>query len=207
MASRISRHVFVECTANCYFIVSSLCTRKDTQVISIEPTSGQLVYTAIPGVDLFPKEQNALAAISQRFGGVLHVLPFAAILGYVVFGREAWLHIATKVDSCFPQFPSSFSLVHRALVYAERPRGRKFDSESFLTPAGFSSSTGWSAQPGRKAAEAPPVTRSRYYKVPWQQCPEMVSRPNCFLWRGSLYLIQEELPALLLPIFRTVCII
>ncbi|KAJ4456433.1 putative Synaptojanin; N-terminal [Paratrimastix pyriformis] len=117
MASRISRHVFVECTANCYFIVSSLCTRKDTQVISIEPTSGQLVYTAIPGVDLFPKEQDALAAISQRFGGVLHVLPFAAILGYVVLGREAWLHIATKVDSCFPQFPSSFSLVHRPIAH------------------------------------------------------------------------------------------
>ncbi|KAJ4456430.1 putative DNA primase large subunit [Paratrimastix pyriformis] len=56
---------------------------------------------------------------------------------------------------------------------------------------------------GRKAAEAPPVIRSRYYKVPWQQCPEMVSRRNCFLWRGSLYLIQEELPALLVPIFRT----
>eukprot|EP01155_Anaeramoeba_flamelloides_P024397 Anaeramoba_flamelloidesa809880_19.p1 GENE.a809880_19~~a809880_19.p1 ORF type:complete len:255 (+),score=11.12 a809880_19:102-866(+) len=63
---RKSTHLIIQTFSNCFFIISSLCTRKDTQIISIQPITGQLIYLGIRGYDLFVSEKVALEALFKR---------------------------------------------------------------------------------------------------------------------------------------------
>eukprot|EP01012_Entosiphon_sulcatum_P053382 TRINITY_DN7345_c0_g1_i1.p1 TRINITY_DN7345_c0_g1~~TRINITY_DN7345_c0_g1_i1.p1 ORF type:complete len:1470 (+),score=203.16 TRINITY_DN7345_c0_g1_i1:66-4475(+) len=85
--SRETVHRLVRTRGGNHFLVSSLATRSDTQIISIDPHTGQLGYTAQPGVDLFPTETEALAVLSDP------VVQYqcCAVVGFVVIGQEACL--------------------------------------------------------------------------------------------------------------------
>ncbi len=49
---------------NSQYIVSSLCSREDTQIITIERYTGKLLYTGQKGVDLFANQRESLQKIS-----------------------------------------------------------------------------------------------------------------------------------------------
>eukprot|EP01114_Cavostelium_apophysatum_P021693 TRINITY_DN7639_c0_g1_i1.p1 TRINITY_DN7639_c0_g1~~TRINITY_DN7639_c0_g1_i1.p1 ORF type:complete len:1285 (+),score=251.78 TRINITY_DN7639_c0_g1_i1:18-3872(+) len=86
-----TRHMVLETKRNEFFIVSSLCTRNDTQLISINPQCGSLF------VETYLNEENAMSAIQSRKFQLKSKTDARALLGYFVFGHVAYLLVATKV--------------------------------------------------------------------------------------------------------------
>eukprot|EP00250_Pteridium_aquilinum_P004965 c15135_g1_i1 orf=287-3169(+) len=96
----------VELDSSERFIVSTLSTESHTQVISIDPTTGELIYTNRDGFDIFSSEADALHHITAGSRWLVKSTVYArAILGYAVIGNVSLLLVATKLKSSIQQLP------------------------------------------------------------------------------------------------------
>ncbi|KAJ1396461.1 WW domain [Sesbania bispinosa] len=88
------------------FIIVSLCTRTDTQVVYVDPTTGALRYEAKHGFDLFKSQKEAYDFVTNgsRSGCKSRILG-RAILGYAALGNFALLLIATRLTASIPNLP------------------------------------------------------------------------------------------------------
>lgn len=99
-AEKKTEHIIVETTAGLYFIISKLSTRKDVQLISIEPKLGTLKYKHRPQEDLFDTLEEALSHIEVTLELTIKTKTTAcALLGYVVLENMGCLLVATKVTT------------------------------------------------------------------------------------------------------------
>ncbi|KAH9305500.1 hypothetical protein KI387_009904, partial [Taxus chinensis] len=105
-ALRDTSVVIVELESGEYYIVASLSTRKDTQVICIDPTTGALRYTAWQGFDIFSSEAEALDFVTAGSQWMCkNIVHARAILGYAALGSTALLIVATKLGASIPELP------------------------------------------------------------------------------------------------------
>lgn len=105
-AHRDTSVVIVELESNEYFIIVSLSTTRDTQVIYIDPTTGALQYTARKGFDIFSSEDEALLFVTAGSHWLCKTTVHArAILGYAALGSFALLLVATKLVASIPELP------------------------------------------------------------------------------------------------------
>ncbi|KAJ0976307.1 hypothetical protein J5N97_018272 [Dioscorea zingiberensis] len=88
------------------YIIVSLSTRNDTQVIYIEPTTGLLSYNAQFGHDLFHSEEEALNYITDGSRWLCRETIYArAVLGYSALGSLGLLLVATELTATVPSLP------------------------------------------------------------------------------------------------------
>ncbi|KAG2375030.1 hypothetical protein C9374_010034 [Naegleria lovaniensis] len=95
---RETQHLIVETESGSFHIISSLSRRRDTQIITIERYTGQLLYTGQPNVDLFSNPQEALKFLAKDKKNIKSVTKCHAIIGYTVIGMCGYLFICTKVS-------------------------------------------------------------------------------------------------------------
>ncbi|XP_040376150.1 probable phosphoinositide phosphatase SAC9 [Oryza brachyantha] len=89
------------------YIVISLSTRKDTQVIYVDPTTGYLHYLGRHGEDLFDSEAAALNYITDGSRILCKSTTYSkAVLGYAVLGSYALLLVATQLSATVPNLPA-----------------------------------------------------------------------------------------------------
>ncbi|GAQ84463.1 Sac domain-containing Phosphoinositide Phosphatase [Klebsormidium nitens] len=109
--SRGTHILVLELESGDNYIVTSLSTRQDTQVIAIDPTSGSLRFTGRWGVDQFPSEPDAIHAVTS--GGrtlVKSRIEGRAILGYAAVGQFALILVATKTRVSIASLPGGDSV-------------------------------------------------------------------------------------------------
>ncbi|KAL8262788.1 hypothetical protein R6Q59_024137 [Mikania micrantha] len=114
------------------YIVVSLSSRTDTQVIYIDPTSGSLQHDRKLGYDVFHTQDEALNYITDGSKSVFNSTVYAeAILGYVVLGSIALLLVATKLNASIPYLPGggcvytiSKSKWIKILLQSPQPQGK-----------------------------------------------------------------------------------
>ncbi|KAM2970145.1 hypothetical protein FF2_017151 [Malus domestica] len=88
------------------YIIASLSSRLDTQVIHVDPTTGVLRYNAKPGFDVFKSEKEALDYITDGSHWSCRSTTYAhAILGYAALGSIGLLLVATKLTASVPNLP------------------------------------------------------------------------------------------------------
>ncbi|KAK8964395.1 putative phosphoinositide phosphatase SAC9 [Platanthera guangdongensis] len=88
------------------YILASLSTRNDTQVITIDPTTGSLGYLGNRGHDLFNSEEEALNYITDRSKILCKNTTYAkALLGYAALGSFGFLLVATRLTRTIPLLP------------------------------------------------------------------------------------------------------
>ncbi|XP_072998445.1 probable phosphoinositide phosphatase SAC9 [Typha latifolia] len=88
------------------YIVTSLSTRSDTQVVYIDPTTGLLCYLGKRGQDLFDSEEEALNYITNGSRFLCKSTTYArALLGYSVLGSFGLLLVATGLTISVPNLP------------------------------------------------------------------------------------------------------
>lgn len=88
------------------YIVVSLSSRTDTQVIYVDPTTGSLRYLGNIGVDVFKSEREAVDFITNGSKWLCKSTTYArAILGYAAVGSFGLLLVATKLSSSIPNLP------------------------------------------------------------------------------------------------------
>lgn len=88
------------------YIIASLFSRTDTQVIYVDPTTGALLYNGKQGVDVFKSEKEALDYITYGSRWLCKSITYArAILGYAALGNFGLLLVATKVTASIPNLP------------------------------------------------------------------------------------------------------
>ncbi|KAL2470130.1 putative phosphoinositide phosphatase SAC9 [Abeliophyllum distichum] len=88
------------------YILVSLSTRSDTQVIYIDPTTGALRYNAKQGYDVFNSQDEALAYVTNGSTWFCKSKTYArAILGYAVLGNFGVLLVATSLTASIPNLP------------------------------------------------------------------------------------------------------
>lgn len=88
------------------YIVVSLSSRTDTQVIYIDPTTGSLRHDQKLGYDVFNSQDEALNYITNGSRTICKTTTYAkAILGYAVLGDIALLLVASKVTASIPYLP------------------------------------------------------------------------------------------------------
>ncbi|CAL9028270.1 unnamed protein product [Prunus brigantina] len=88
------------------YIIVSLSSRLDTQVIHVDPTTGALRYNAKPGFDVFKSEKEALDYITNGSHWLRKSTTYAhAILGYAALGSFGMLLVATKLTASVPNLP------------------------------------------------------------------------------------------------------
>ncbi|OIV93216.1 hypothetical protein TanjilG_27395 [Lupinus angustifolius] len=88
------------------YIIVSLSTRTDTQVIYVDPTTGALRYNAKFGIDLFKSQSDALDFVTNGSRYVLKSRIHArAVLGYAALGNIALLLLATRLTASVPNLP------------------------------------------------------------------------------------------------------
>ncbi|KAL5578722.1 hypothetical protein UlMin_011164 [Ulmus minor] len=88
------------------YIIVSLSSRLDTQVIYVDPTTGALRYNAKVGCDVFKSENEALDYITNGSRGICKSTTYArAILGYAALGSLGLLLVATKLTASIPNLP------------------------------------------------------------------------------------------------------
>ncbi|CAL5013070.1 unnamed protein product [Urochloa decumbens] len=88
------------------YIVISLSTRRDTQVIYVDPTTGALRYLGKQGEDVFDSEAAALNYITDGSRILSKSTTYAkALLGYAVLGSYALLLVATQLSATVPNLP------------------------------------------------------------------------------------------------------
>lgn len=98
--------VVVTLDSNEVYIISTLFSRPDTQVIYIDPTTGALRYNGKPGLDNFKSEREAVDYITNGSRGVSRSSVYGrAILGYAVLGSFGMLLVATKLNPSVPELP------------------------------------------------------------------------------------------------------
>lgn len=105
-ASKDTSVVVVTVASGEVYIIVSLSTRVDTQVIYIDPTTGALCYKGKPGLDVFKSEEQALNFVSDGSRwNCKSVSNGRAILGYAPLGGVGLLLIAKKVTPTIPNLP------------------------------------------------------------------------------------------------------
>lgn len=88
------------------YIIVSLSTRNDTQVIYVDPTTGALCYNGKLGEDLFTSEDEALNYATDGSRWLCKSTTHAkAILGYSALGNFGLLLVATKLNATIPNLP------------------------------------------------------------------------------------------------------
>lgn len=88
------------------YIVVSLSSRDDTQVIYIDPTTGSLRHNQKQGYDVFNSQDEALNYITNGSRSVYkNIVHGRAILGYAVLGSSGLLLVATKLNASIPNLP------------------------------------------------------------------------------------------------------
>lgn len=88
------------------YIIVSLSSRTDTQVIHIDPTSGALRFYAKQGYDVFKSQTEALNYITNGSKWLCKTITYArAILGYAALGSYAMLLVATRLNASIPSLP------------------------------------------------------------------------------------------------------
>ncbi|KAM0878793.1 hypothetical protein ACQ4PT_034649 [Festuca glaucescens] len=98
--------VVVVLETNEVYIVVSLSTAGDTQVICVDPTTGALRYQGKQGEDLFDSEAAALNHITNGSRYLSKSTTYAkAVLGYAVLGSYALLLVATQLSATVPGLP------------------------------------------------------------------------------------------------------
>jgi hypothetical protein len=88
------------------YIIASLSSRTDTQVIYVDPTTGALCYNGKLDVDVFKSEKVALDYITNGSRWLCKSITYArAILGYAALGNFGLLLVATKLTASIPDLP------------------------------------------------------------------------------------------------------
>ncbi|XP_042436700.1 probable phosphoinositide phosphatase SAC9 isoform X2 [Zingiber officinale] len=88
------------------FIVVSLSSREDTQVIFVDRTTGTLCYDGKVGKDVFRSEEQALSYVTDGSRLLCKNITYArAILGYASLGSFGLLLVATKATATIPNLP------------------------------------------------------------------------------------------------------
>ncbi|XP_047334553.1 probable phosphoinositide phosphatase SAC9 isoform X2 [Impatiens glandulifera] len=88
------------------YIVVSLSTLTDTQVIYIDPTTGALRHNGKLGHDVFSSQTEALDFVTNGSKWLCRSILYArAILGYAAFGSVGLLLVATKLNASIPDLP------------------------------------------------------------------------------------------------------
>lgn len=88
------------------YIVVSLSSRSDTQVIYVDPTTGRLRYFGKLGVDIFKSEREAVDFVTNGSKWLCKSTTYArAILGYTALGNFGLLLVATKLAASIPDLP------------------------------------------------------------------------------------------------------
>ncbi|GAV86822.1 WW domain-containing protein/Syja_N domain-containing protein, partial [Cephalotus follicularis] len=88
------------------YIIASLSSRIDTQVIYIDPTSGALRYNGKLGFDVFKSVDEALDYVTNGSRWLCKSTTYArAILGYAALGSFGLLLVATKLTASIPNLP------------------------------------------------------------------------------------------------------
>ena len=102
--------LIVELDSSERFILSHLSTGSFTHVISIDPTTGELIFTDRLGCGKFSSEVDALNHITAGSRGVKSKVYARAILGYTVLGTVGLLLVATKLRNSIQQLPGGGSV-------------------------------------------------------------------------------------------------
>lgn len=93
------------------YIITSLSTTNDTQVIYIDPTTGALCYRGKPGYDIFESEEEALSHITDGSRILRKSTTYArALLGYAALGSFGLLLVATKLNATVTNLPGGGSV-------------------------------------------------------------------------------------------------
>ncbi|XP_050383485.1 probable phosphoinositide phosphatase SAC9 [Argentina anserina] len=93
------------------YVIASLSSRLDTQVIYVDPTTGALRYNAKPGSDVFKSEKEAMNFITNGSECLCRSTTYArAILGYAALGSFGLLLVATKLTATVPNMPGGGSV-------------------------------------------------------------------------------------------------
>ncbi|KAL6957953.1 putative phosphoinositide phosphatase sac9, partial [Sarracenia purpurea var. burkii] len=88
------------------YIIVSLSSRSDTQVIYIDPTTGALCYKGKLGYDVFSSQDEALDYVTNGSKWLCRTKTYArAILGYAALGSFGLLLVATRVTPSIPDLP------------------------------------------------------------------------------------------------------
>ncbi|MCD7455508.1 putative phosphoinositide phosphatase sac9 [Datura stramonium] len=88
------------------YIVVSLSSRKDTQVIYVDPTTGNLRYNAKTGYDIFNSQNEALDYVTNGSKWLCKNIIYArAVLGYASLGSYGLLLVATKLSASIQNLP------------------------------------------------------------------------------------------------------
>ncbi|XP_073157341.1 probable phosphoinositide phosphatase SAC9 isoform X4 [Henckelia pumila] len=88
------------------YIIVSLSTRSDTQLIYVDPTTGAFRYTAKQGYDIFMSQKEALDYLTNGSKWLCKSITHArAILGYAALGSFAVLLVATRLTPSIPNLP------------------------------------------------------------------------------------------------------
>ncbi|XP_042477726.1 probable phosphoinositide phosphatase SAC9 [Macadamia integrifolia] len=88
------------------YIVVSLSTRNDSQVIYVDPSTGALCYNGKLGDDVFNSEDEALRYITNGSQWLCKSTTNArAILGYAALGSFGFLLVATKLTATIRNIP------------------------------------------------------------------------------------------------------
>ncbi|KZV55426.1 hypothetical protein F511_28507 [Dorcoceras hygrometricum] len=88
------------------YIIVSLSTRSDTQLIYVDPTTGALRYTAKQCYDIFKSQKEALDFLTNGSKWLCKSITHArAILGYAALGSFAVLLVATRLIPSIPNLP------------------------------------------------------------------------------------------------------
>ncbi|VFQ87587.1 unnamed protein product [Cuscuta campestris] len=88
------------------YIIVSLHSRTDTQVIYVDPTTGALRFNAKFGYDEFRSQDEALNFITNGSKWLCKSVTYArAVLGYATLGNFGLLLVATKVSASIPHLP------------------------------------------------------------------------------------------------------
>ncbi|KAB5530058.1 hypothetical protein DKX38_020139 [Salix brachista] len=93
------------------YIVASLSSRTDTQVIYVDPTTGLLRFSGKLGFDVFKSEEEALNYITNGSRWLCKSTTNAkAILGYAALGSFGLLLVATKLTASILDMPGGGSV-------------------------------------------------------------------------------------------------
>lgn len=92
------------------YIISSLSTKHDTQVVYIDPTTGSLCHFGKLGRDVFNSREEAFDYITNGSRQCKSTTTGRAIIGYSVLGSTGLLLVATKVNLTVPDLPGGGSV-------------------------------------------------------------------------------------------------
>lgn len=88
------------------YIVVSLSSRTDSQVIYVDPTTGALCYNAKLGFDVFRSQNEAFDYITNGKKWLCKSITYGrALLGYAALGSFGLLLVATKLTATIPNLP------------------------------------------------------------------------------------------------------